>query len=208
MDSHEENFQERLRLYFEGFKHISTLSVAASILIFALYREDYDQFATIVALVALAISLLTSVWGLHVLLDNYDEPSSLVTRFCKRLFGISITAFVNGIYILILVPSSDFLSESVHPLAGLALILVPGMLLLLAYFFYRLRITKKLQFIERELESIERDLDTEQDTLNPVENEIKRVDNELDSIEVEINGSNQRHRWLRSATNRSTERDK
>ena len=60
-ESEEHRRQERLKLYFGCFKHLTTLNTGAALVVLALYRGIVITDLSLLAILAFGISLITSL---------------------------------------------------------------------------------------------------------------------------------------------------
>lgn len=96
-DREDSNYNQRIQLLFDSFKHFSTVSIATSAIVLAVYREGYDQTAIIIALVCFAFSLLLSLIGMSEIAENYTNFSSseqllrFFLRACYWLVGTGVS---------------------------------------------------------------------------------------------------------------------
>jgi amino acid transporter len=104
-DCKEERGWEALKLYFEFFKHFTTLSSALAVLVIALQRVlNFGSGATLTILVLLGINLLLSLVGMYVVMlraKNWtDTPDPKGPRGLPfALMVLTIIAFVVGLFV-------------------------------------------------------------------------------------------------------------
>jgi hypothetical protein len=68
----EERRQEELKLFFEYFKHLTTLSVAVAVVILAIYREGIAKEAALYVTLALfGFAVLIAVFGMLLALAQF-----------------------------------------------------------------------------------------------------------------------------------------
>ena len=101
----EERGWEALKLYFEFFKHFTTLTTAVGIIFLALFREfDFHTGSAVFGLSSLAGALFLSLIGLVALLAKGIDssplrvrpgyPTFLLAAFVMSLFFAGVVAFV------------------------------------------------------------------------------------------------------------------
>jgi hypothetical protein len=108
-DRKEENGWEALKLYFEFFKHFTTLSSALAVVVITLQRAlDLGSGATVRILVFLGINLFLALVGMYVVMfraNNWrDRPDPGGLPFA--LMVLTIIAFFLGL-VVVLVLSAD-----------------------------------------------------------------------------------------------------
>ena len=104
-DRKEEQGWEALKLYFEFFKHFTTLSSAFTLVVIALQRSvGIGPRTTIVVLVVLGVNLVLSLCGLYVVmfrarkLDESLSPRGLPVL----LMWLTIIAFFAGLFVMLI----------------------------------------------------------------------------------------------------------
>lgn len=99
-ESEEHRRQERLKLYFECFKHLTTLNTGAALVVLALYRGIAITDLSLLAILAFGISLITSLYGAiripqrGFLESNATYTSLLLTAASVTFFSGILLAFV------------------------------------------------------------------------------------------------------------------
>lgn len=96
--------REAQSLYQDGFKHLSTLVIATSLLTAALFR-DYISSVYISVFLGFGLSLTLSLWGIYLTTTDYEKNLG-VSSFVKTLFRVNSLAFLWGLISLALSPIS------------------------------------------------------------------------------------------------------
>jgi hypothetical protein len=124
-DRKEERGWEALKLYFEFFKHFTTLSSAFALVVIALQRSiGLGPRTTIVMLVVLGVNLVLSLCGVYVVmfrarkLDESPSPRGLPVL----LMWLTIIAFFAGLSVMLILsippPAEDAGDSCTDPLFG------------------------------------------------------------------------------------------
>ncbi len=93
-DNKEEGRREALKLYFEFFKHLTTLNTAAALVMLAIFREmEAPLVSTLTAVILLGLSLLVSLLGMAVVVRSVERAEERSAHRCLRL-ALLLFAFV------------------------------------------------------------------------------------------------------------------
>jgi hypothetical protein len=89
----EQRRQELLMLYFESFKHFTTLAVAAAVVLLAVYGEGIaDQTLLAIALGMFGLAVLFAVIGMSQVLYRFRTGEGL-GRAPRAMIGIVTSLF-------------------------------------------------------------------------------------------------------------------
>ena len=101
----EDIFMERLKLFFEGNRPVSTLSVATLLLLFAISNRPVGEaVSTESALTFFGLSLLVSLLGVFSGAAMEDVARLLDGTPGKWCFAISSLLFLAGVLFTIVIP--------------------------------------------------------------------------------------------------------
>jgi hypothetical protein len=117
-DRKEERGWEALKLYFEFFKHFTTLSSALAVVVIALHRAlGLGSGAMLPILVLLGINLLLSLVGMYVVMfraNNWrDTPDPGGLPFALMVF--TIFAFFLGLIVVLVLSAPPDTSWCLSP---------------------------------------------------------------------------------------------
>jgi multisubunit Na+/H+ antiporter MnhB subunit len=100
----DERNRDALREYFEFFKHLSTISTVVLLIVLVLFRDLYlDPALALVSLVAFAVSVLASFYGMFVAMNRNLSPSSpkLPGALLRGLLYVGVGALGGAVLCLI-----------------------------------------------------------------------------------------------------------
>lgn len=99
------HYMERLKLFFEGSKHVSTLSIATLVLLFAIGgRGGGSAVSTGPALTFFGLSLLISLFGVFLGAATENTARMYFGTPGKWCFVISSLLFLTGVLFTIVIP--------------------------------------------------------------------------------------------------------
>lgn len=100
-DNNEERRREVLKLYFEFFKHLTTLSAATALVLLAVFREmGVSPVTTLASVAVLGVSLLVSFIGMAVTVNHVETAKA---GFVARWLMLAIFVFACSFFVVALV---------------------------------------------------------------------------------------------------------
>jgi hypothetical protein len=129
MDEREEHLrQESIKLYFECFKHLTTLNTATALVVLALHRDTPLSSLAATAILAFSVSLITSLYAMvripgsaFVEVVHGFSPSWLLAGAAITFIAGTLAAFVAVFLIYGELSTLRFWMGAVIVLYGLAL---------------------------------------------------------------------------------------
>ena len=88
--------------YFEIFKHLNTISAVVLMIVLVLYRDLYlDPALALLSLVAFAVSVGASFYGMFLAMNYGLEPSKLPGSLLRRLLYVAAGSLGGAVLCLI-----------------------------------------------------------------------------------------------------------